>query len=109
VGAAIYAPALNVELMYKLKNGLSIYYAEAFAILQALKYIKEHSINTFCIVSDNTTVLNDIKYLEINTSPHPSIIKSICSNILEITTNTGNSNIKLIWLPSHCNNTNNMD
>ena len=105
VGAAIYAPALNVELMYKLRNGLSIYYAEAFAILQALKYINEHNINSFCIVSDNTRVLNDIKYLDVNASPHPSIIESICSNILEIINNTRNSNIKLIWMPSHCNNT----
>src|SRR6266516_6711959 len=92
--------------MYKLRYGLSIYYAEAFAILQALKYIKEHSITTFCIISDNTRVLNDIKYLDVNNSPHPSIIQSICSNILEINSSIVRSNIKLIWLPSHCNNIN---
>ena len=99
VGAAILAPLLDEYYLYKLPRGLSIYYAEAYAILQAILFAKSLKLTNFCIVSDCSKVLLDIYHLDFQTSPHPSIIQQICKEISEI------SQCKFIiqWLPGHGN------
>jgi len=69
VGAAVYSPKLDLNLMFKLPKGFPIYYAEAFAILQAMVFIKNSNINSFCIISDSLQVLNHLKFHEYNKSP----------------------------------------
>src|SRR6267154_475849 len=97
VGAALFLPAKNLTLKTRLPNGLSVYYAEATAILLALKFAKENKFSNFCIISDSLHVLQDIKTSNIYSSPHPSIIANI-SNSLSVDTS---HSISLIWLPGH--------
>ena len=77
VGAAVYSPSVALDLKFRLPNGTSVYYSESYAILQALDYIKLHQLNKSFIISDACTVLNDIKFADLNRSPHPSILSQI--------------------------------
>ncbi len=100
VGAAIFSPSINISFQYRLPDNFSIYYAEGYAILQALLYTITHKIGNFCIISDNLKVLYDISYQSYESSPHPSLINSISNAINEIS-----SGIVLIkWIPSISNN-----
>lgn len=100
VGAAIYSPSLFLNLKYKLPGDLTIYYAEAFAILKALNYAQDIGLESFCIISDSSRVLNDIKNASFNTSPHSDIIYKIC----DISQSFPSAHKSLTWLPSHCGN-----
>jgi len=85
---------------FNLPIGIPIFYAEAFAILKALLYVHENNIKSFCIISDSTRVLNDIKFTALNSSPHPFILSQIC----DLMALFSNCNFVLIWLPGHCKN-----
>ena len=98
VGAAVYLPSLDLNLMFKLPDGLSIYYAEAFAILQALLFIEKRNIQSFCIISDSLQVLKHLKYQEYNISPHPNIL----FQILHIFNQKDFIKAKIKWIPAHC-------
>ena len=64
-----------------LADGLSVYYAEAFAIDLALNYAYENSLQNFCIFSDSLHVLHDIKTANLIHSPHPSLISKISKTL----------------------------
>jgi len=101
VGAAFFSPSLSLYKKFNLPDGLPIFYAEAFAILKALTFVHENKITSFCIVSDNSRILKDIKFMALNSSPHPGIVSQICDT-LELFIK---HNFVLVWLPGHCNNT----
>jgi len=99
VGAALFAPSLNLEIKLKLPDHLSIYYAEAYAILYALKTILNLNLPKFCLFSDCTTVLNHIKYTNLESSPHPYLIR----DIFELLTKLHSCKYLLKWMPGHSN------
>jgi len=90
---------LSLSQQFKLSDGLSIYYAEAFAVYKALLYIKEFNLNNICIISDSAKVLNDVKLANFDRSPHPFLVCQICNIISSL----NNNNIILKWLPGHSN------
>ena len=98
VGSAVFSPSLDLKLMFKLPDGFSIYYAEAFAILQALLVIKNRNIHSFCIISDSLQVLKHLKYQEYNSSPYPNILLQI----LQLLNLGGDMKAKIKWIPAHC-------
>ena len=100
MGAAVHSPTLFFKSTYRLPNNLSIYYAEAFAILKALNLAISHNLDvSTTIISDCSHVLQDIKYLNLLSSPHPSII----SEISHLLNSSHKSNISLKWMSSHTN------
>src|SRR5437867_865099 len=94
-GAAVMCPDLKLKLFYKLPNGLSIYYVEAYAILKALKFVTDSLFENFVIISDSSCVLQDIKSSIHITSPHPFIITQICHELTKF--KHGQSSLK--WMP----------
>ena len=99
VGSAVFFPQINLTLQFNLPLGLSVYYAEAYAILKALHYSKENNLTNFCIVSDSSSVLRDIKFAEYDVSPHPYLLHQI----LEIITTYSYSKVQIKWMPGHSN------
>jgi len=99
VGAALFLPSKKLTIKTRLPNGLSVYFAEATAILLALKYAEENKLYNFCVISDSLHVLQDIKNCNLASSPHPSTIANI-TKLLSLDTSHQNS---LIWLPGHAN------
>jgi len=81
VGAAILSQPILVSLQFTLPNNFKIYYAEAFAILQAIDYIVKHDLQNSCIISDSSKVIMDIMNVNIETSPYPFVISSICNQL----------------------------
>src|SRR2546425_2414534 len=98
VGASVHSPLQNINNLFKLPDHLTVYYAEAYAILQAITTAVKTNLKSFCIISDNFKVLKDIKHEYVATSPHPSIILSILNQISIIPHN----NFLLKWMPSNC-------
>jgi len=99
VGAALFAPSLNLQIKIKLPDHLSIYYAEAYAIYYSLKTMLNANVFKFCLFSDSTTVLNHIKYRNIESSPHPYLIRDISVLLTELHT----FNFIVKWMPGHTN------
>ena len=99
VGVALSLPQSKTVVRARLPNNLSIYYAEAYAILMALNYAKENNFHDFCIITDSQNVLNDIKFSNVKNSPHSNLISTICN----IFNDTHKLSAKFIWLPGHSN------
>src|SRR6267154_2384957 len=99
VGAAIYIPSLSEKLSIQLPQNLSIYYAEAYAILQSLNLATKYNFSNYYIISDNAKVLTDIKFSAYQNSPHPLLIHEIQTCLQKQT----NSKIIIKWMPGHCN------
>src|SRR5437867_2963173 len=95
VGAAILSQPVLVSLQFALPNNFKIYYAEAFAILQAIDYIVKHDLQNSCIISDSSKVIMDIMNVNIETSPYPFVISSICNQLKTFTS------ITITWFPGH--------
>lgn len=91
--------SLSLANKFSLHLGLSIYYAEAYAIFKAISYCSGNKLDNVCIVSDSARVLSDIRNCNTQSSPHPSIIYDICNIIL----NSSFRTISLVWFPGHCN------
>src|SRR6267154_45476 len=51
------------------------------------------------IFSDNAKILQDVKYVDFQKSPHPALIQSIVGHLNDFK----NSEILLKWIPGHCN------
>jgi len=99
VGAAVFCPGISLCLKFRLPDGLSIYFAEAYAIYQALKYILDNNIISAYIISDSSRVLKDIKSTRFSKSPHPTIL----SQILSLLHHNPVITIVFKWIPGHCN------
>jgi len=80
---------------HRLHSKLSIFSAEAFAILKALEEMMHHNSKNFIIYTDSQSVLNSLLSINCN---NPIIFK-----ILSLITNLHSKGISLIfsWVPSH--------
>jgi len=81
VGIAVYIHPIGQEIKIQLPKNLSIYYAEAYAILHSLTVATSKNFTDYCIISDNTKVLYDIKFSALQDSPHPLLIQNIINYI----------------------------
>ncbi len=96
VGAAVYSPALYLELTFKLPDFLPIYFAEGFAVLQALLYAKGNDLINFCIISDNAKLVTDLYNQTFDSSSHPSLLHAITSSY----PTSSSCHFLIKWLPS---------
>ena len=96
--ASVYIPAAhNRSSMHKLPENISIFSAETYAIIQALKAIEQMQEDEFIIYTDSKSSLQALENLD---HPHAHIRKIQESNRrLKL---TGKS-ITLCWVPSHTN------
>ena len=95
VGSAIYCPNLDIRIKYKLHPLASIFTAEAFAILNALKIINDNNIKNSIILTDSQSVLAAVvSYTPLNISSY--LIYEIRKYIT-----TNNFETVIAWIPSH--------
>ena len=99
VGAAFFSPTLPISKQFKLPKGLSVYYSESFAILQAIQFAIDQKLEKFCILSDSLLVIQHIKFTSYARSPHPIIINNICNLIRDLPSD----HFHLKWIPGHSN------
>lgn len=102
IGAGCAVKINETILHSRLNDYCSIFYCEAFAILRALKYIKEQPEEKFIIFTDSKSVLLSIK----NVNNQEPIINEIANLYDDLSQN--NKEIIFIWIPSHRGITGNM-
>jgi ribonuclease HI len=98
VGAAFYYPETDLSQGYALPIESSIFTAEAFAIIIAIKFILQQKYANFAILTDSKSVLQALQG-NCLTSLTNWLIYDIKSR-LQTGANLGKS-IKLIWVPGH--------
>ncbi|XP_012272764.1 ribonuclease H1-like [Orussus abietinus] len=96
-GFAVYSPQ-RFSLKTRISKKYSVYEAEAFAILNALKYIKKSNIQKAVIFSDSLRVLNKLSSID-KLGNDENIIYDIKELYIKIKQNR--QVIKFIWIPSH--------
>ena len=98
-GIAYRIPSMQIEYQQRLSSNASIFTAEATAILQALRRLKEIEMNrNVSIFTDCLEVANEIKKSAVRTSDH------IISQILEVSDSLQlmkNIRVSIIWIPGH--------
>lgn len=94
-GAGCAVKIKETILQTKLRDYCSIFYCEAYAILLALKYIQEQTVEKFVIFTDSQSVLTSLRNTE-NQDPIVQEIVNLYYELLNI-----NKIIILIWVPSH--------
>ncbi|XP_071635064.1 uncharacterized protein [Temnothorax longispinosus] len=97
VGAGIYSPDFNLELMHRLPPETTIFSAEAWAILQALIFIEQFDFRVATIFSDSKSVLDNVCSFKANLQNY--IIPWIREKISQLSNN--GVEIRLAWIPSH--------
>lgn len=95
VGSAYYCEDDNTTAMFRLPNITSIYTAELYGILQALKYIENHAGKQFTINTDSLSALKSIHKIY---PTHPLLTK-IQETLYKIYTKS--KKVVFIWIPSH--------
>ncbi|KMQ86870.1 pol-like protein, partial [Lasius niger] len=90
----------NIRLMKRTPNCLSIFTLEALAVKDALTLIEERDLRHVTIFSDSKSVLSAIKNF-----PSGSRTLSVIYKIKDKLKNMKESGfeVKMIWIPSHCN------
>ena len=99
-GAGIVIPDAKICRKYYIGRDFSIFTAELYAILMALRCIIEHSLSPFCILFcvDSKSVLHALQndYSKVR----PDIVLEIHHLVHVITIN--GIGIDFCWVPSHC-------
>jgi ribonuclease HI len=98
VGAAFYYPEKDLSQGYALPIESSIFTAEAFAIIIAIKFILQQQHSQYAILTDSKSVLQALQGNCLTSSTN-WLIYDIKSR-LQTGANLGKS-IKLIWVPGH--------
>jgi ribonuclease HI len=98
VGAAFYHPHKNHAQGYSLPPETSIFSAEAFAIITALKYITSLQESHFAILTDSKSVL---QALETNCFKSTTNWLQFDLKARIQTAKKAGKTIKLIWIPGH--------
>ncbi|CAL1682463.1 unnamed protein product [Lasius platythorax] len=99
-GYAVVTLNENIRLMKRTPNCLSIFTLEALAVRDALTLIEERDLRHVTIFSDSKSVLSAIKNF-----PSGSRTLSVIYKIKDKLKNMKESGfeVKMIWIPSHCN------
>lgn len=100
VAYAIYEPSQNIGIGHKIDKHLSIFTAEAIAILGALKHIKNHNQGhkKWVVVSDSMSVLKNLA----NNSLHADTNYIIyCIKELWVDLSLSGIFVGFMWVPSH--------
>ncbi|KYN02389.1 Gag-Pol polyprotein [Cyphomyrmex costatus] len=97
VGAAIYSPQLQLELMIKLSSYTSVFSAEAYAIYTAITISIDMNLPSATIVTDSMNVLETLKGFRNSTNNY--LIPFIKSSLEEA--ESKGTAIHFIWVPSH--------
>nr|XP_042913269.1 uncharacterized protein LOC122273259 [Parasteatoda tepidariorum] len=86
----------HITYSYDISAICSVFTAEAFAILLALRLISSHSARKFCIYSDSLSVLRQLEH--VRNEAHPILIF-----IQHILTSLYKKGFKILfcWIPSH--------
>lgn len=100
VGAAYYCPELGIINKISIDRWASVYTAEAYAILNALKIVNDNPLLNFYIFSDSLSVLSSLNTIKWNIKTS-SIIFQIKKTYNFIVENNPNQTIKFFWIPSH--------
>lgn len=98
VGSAFYDPQSKNGKGFRLQDFATIFTAEAFAILQALKYAKTLHKNEILIISDSRSSLDGL-----SNATHNGKLSHLILEILEELMNLQKQNIsvKFIWVRGH--------
>lgn len=86
----VYSDELDVQLSGKLPDNWSVYSSEIYAIIQALKIIKESSENSFIIFSDSLSALEALKN-----------VWSLNPLIQRVLKKLDDKDLMFCWIPSH--------
>ncbi|XP_015429493.1 PREDICTED: uncharacterized protein LOC107186184 [Dufourea novaeangliae] len=98
--------ANNATIKLSIAKPGSIFTAEAYAILDALKYAGTHNFKNIAIYSDSISVINAL------TKPNNKNSHEIITEVLEAykeLNNDNNTEVYIIWTPSHQGITGNED
>jgi ribonuclease HI len=95
--AAMVIPERKVQLGRRLPDYCSIYTAEFWAILEALKWIEENKPNKTVIISDSLSVLSSIQTN--TTRTRENFLNQINAKIKQL--NNSNIIVEFMWIPSH--------
>jgi ribonuclease HI len=98
VGAAFYYPDIDFSQGYSLLTETSIFTAEEFAIVIAIKFIIKQDTDNFAILTDSKSVLQPLQGNCLTSSTN-WLIYDIKSRLK--TSESLGKNIKLIWIPEH--------
>lgn len=99
VGAAVWIPSFRIILAYKCPAVYSVFTGEAVAILEAIKFIKSHSINNSIIFSDSKSCLQSILSNPFRSKTKFPIILSIREHLFQC--DRLGINIAIAWIPGH--------
>jgi ribonuclease HI len=87
----------NTNICYKLSNQISIYTAEALAIITALNYIKTNPMLKYNIFTDSLSIIQSIQ-----NNFQPNDISTLIINKIQLS-KQANKIINIIRIPGHCN------
>ncbi|XP_043267260.1 uncharacterized protein [Venturia canescens] len=99
VGAAFFIPETGARALFRLSKLATIFEAEASAIAEALKFMKNRlNKKNILIITDSLSVITALDYTGISAKSHPLIaeIKSLTYRI-----SLTNRNVEFLWCPSH--------
>lgn len=98
VGAAFYDPQVDSGEMYKIHKIATIYTAESFAILQALKYCNTLTNTDISILSDSKSCIENLKNIKNNCNPtHLTLdIHTEYARLL-----SSGKAVRLVWIRGH--------
>ncbi|XP_077278667.1 uncharacterized protein LOC143906439 [Temnothorax americanus] len=97
VGAGVFSPDLNLQIMHKLPAETTIFSAEAWAILQVLITISQENFSKVIIFSDSKSVLENVCSSAAKQQNY--IIPRIREKIHQFSSR--GVNLYLAWIPSH--------
>ncbi|XP_018305536.1 uncharacterized protein [Mycetomoellerius zeteki] len=97
VGAAVFSPQLQAELMFKLSSYTSIFSAEAYAIYTVITLLVDLHLPRVTVITDSKSVLESIRGSHNYTNNY---LIPLIKSVLEEAETKGTS-IQFIWVPSH--------
>lgn len=97
-GCAFFDATNNVRERFKLADTLTIFSAEAKAILEALKYVYRLNTPSVVIMSDSKSVLEALKHRKYYLNSHPLILQ-IINEYVELVVRQ--INVSFFWIKAH--------
>ncbi|XP_018375217.1 PREDICTED: uncharacterized protein LOC108768980 [Trachymyrmex cornetzi] len=96
-GAGIFSPTLQLEIAHRLPSSVSVFTAEAWAILATLRFILDNNAPKAIILTDSKSVLEAIASSRLDIGNY--LIFAIKNQIH--LTSEANLHVRFAWIPSH--------